>query len=151
MAENKKSVWSTIILVVTIISLVLLVLTVILTVVAIPAVTTAAKQAAEQEGLKPAEVDLAVSVVIGSVVAALVISSAFQVLKIIGGFKFALQGKWGIFCIVVAILAVGFGIWSLISNIANKAGGATIATTSISLIVDVIFCIACFKHHAEIQ
>lgn len=148
--QNKKSIWSIIILVCTVLTLILLVASIVTYAISIPVVSQAAKEAAQSQGdLSPAEIDMVVGVAVGGVIAALVLASIFDVFKIIGGFLFSLKGKWGIFCIVVAILGIISGVWGLISSITNKAGGATIAIDAVSLVVSVLFCVACFKHYQE--
>lgn len=149
--QNKMSVWAVIILVATIISLILLVTTIAISVVALPEAMAAAKQAALDGGATEAEADLAVAIAIGAVVVALVLSSVFDVLKIIGGFMFSLKGRWGIFCIVVSIISVVFGVWGVIGDISNHVGVASIVTGSIGLAVSVLLLVACFKHKAELQ
>lgn len=151
MAKNKTSVWSIIILVATIISLVLLVTSIVLTVTGIPAAMDAAKQAAIEEGVTAEEANVVAGIAIGAVIAALVFSSIFDILKVIGGFMFSLKGRWGIFCIIVSIIALAMGVWSLISNIVNKVGPGTIVSDSISVAISALLVIACFKHRAEIR
>ena len=149
--KNKMSIWAIIILIATIISLILLAVTVIVTVVGIPAATAAAKQAAIDAGTPEAEVNLVVGIAVGAIVGALIFASIFDVLKIIGGFMFSLKGKWGIFCIVVSILSAIGAIWSLSTTIANRGSVGTIVTDIITLLVNVLLVVACFKHRAEIQ
>ena len=149
MAENKKSIWSTIILVCTIVTLILLVASIVATAVGLPAVLEEAKAAAIAQGVTPEEANLAATIAVGIVVVVLVFSSLIDIFKIIGGFLFSLKGRWGVFCIVVAILSILSGVWGLVNNITNKAGGLTIAFTAIGLAVSVLFCVACFKHLQE--
>lgn len=149
--KNKTSVWSIIILIATIISLILLVTEIIVLANGMPAVSAAAKQAATEQGLAPAEVDLFVSIAIGTAVGAFVLASILDILKIIGGFLFSLKGKWGIFCIVMAILGGIGSVYSLINAIVNKSGTGTIVTNVIGIIIDVLLVVACFKHRAENQ
>ena len=151
MPKNKTSVWSVIILVATIISLILLATSATLTSLAIPEAYNQALAAAQQQGATGQDAEFAASLAVTVIIVALVFASAFDVLKIVGGFLFSLKGRWGVFCIVVSILSLVFGIWSLISNITNKAGVGTIVTGSISLAVSVLLVIACFKHRAENQ
>ena len=151
MAKNKMSLWAVIILVATIISLVLLVTSVVLTAVGIPHAMEVAKQTAIEEGVTADEANVIAGLAIGAVIAALVLSSIFDILKIIGGFMFSLKGRWGIFCIIVSIIALAMGVWSLISNIVNKVGPGTIVSDSISVAISALLVIACFKHRAEVR
>ena len=151
MAENKKSVWAIIILVATIISLIALVASIVVLAVGLPTTIAAARQAAIDQGTPQAEIDLAVSIAIGAIIAAFVIASIFSILKIIGGFMFSLKGRWGIFCIVVSILSAVSGIYSVVSDISNKSSALTITISIISLLVDILLVVACFKHRAELQ
>ncbi|MBO6286495.1 MAG: hypothetical protein J6O18_09340 [Bacilli bacterium] len=147
--KNKTSVWSIIILIASIISLILLVSEIIVVTVGMPAVQEAARQAAADQGLTQQEIDLAVSVAVGAVIGGLVAGCIFDVFKIIGGFLFSLKGRWGVFCIVVAILGAIGSVVSLINGITNKAGAGTIVTNVISIAIDVLLIVACFKHRAE--
>ena len=70
MKQNKLSVWSIIILVVTVISLILLVFSIVSTAIAMPTVMAAARQAAAGE--EEAAVNLAVNIAMGAVIAAVV-------------------------------------------------------------------------------
>lgn len=151
MAQNKKSIWSVLILIATIISLVLLVTSVILMVVGIPAISEAAKQGAIEGGATQEEAGVIAGIAIGAVIVAFVFASVFDVLKIIGGFLFSLKGRWGIFCIIVSILSVASGIWTLVSDITNKAAAGSIVVAGLSLAVSALLCFACFKHCAEIR
>lgn len=151
MAKNKMSIWAVIILVATIISLVLLVTSIVLTTIGIPGVMETAKQAALDEGVTADEANILAVAAIGVIIAALVFSSIFDILKIIGGFMFSLKGRWGIFCIIVSLISLATGVWSLISNISNKVGVGTIITDSISVALSLLIVVACFKHRAEIK
>ena len=151
MSKNKMSIWAVIILVATIISLVLLVTSIVLTTIGIPGVMETAKQAALDEGVTADEANIIAVAAIGVIVAALVFSSIFDILKIIGGFMFSLKGRWGIFCIIVSLISLAMGVWSLISNITNKVGVATIITDSLSVALSLLIVVACFKHRAEIK
>lgn len=149
MKQNKLSVWSIIILVVTVISLILLVFSIVSTALAMPTVMAAARQAAAGE--EEAAVNLAVNIAMGAVIAAVVISSIFSVLQIIGGFLFSLKGKWGVFCIVVAILGLAAAIFDLVNDISKKAGAMSIAVSSITIAVNALMVVACFKHKQELN
>ena len=151
MKQNKLSVWSIIILVVTVISLILLVFSIVSTAIAMPTVMAAAKQAAEAEGAGEDAVKLAMNIAMGAVIAAVVISSIFSVLQIIGGFLFSLKGKWGVFCIVVAILGLAAAIFDLVNDISKKAGAMSISVSSITIAVNALMVVACFKHKQELN
>lgn len=149
--KNKLSVWALIILIATILSTILLVTTIVVTAVGTTAVAAAAKQAAIDTGSTPDEAQLIASVAVGAIIVALVFSSIFDVLKIIGGFMFSLKGRWGVFCIVVSLLSVAGAVWSLISDISNKAGVGTIVLAVVSLLLNLLLCVACFMHRKEVQ
>lgn len=151
MAQNKHSIWSVIILIATIVSLVLLVSSIVMTAIGIPSVLELAKQTAIDSGVTAEEAELIAGIAVGAVIVALVFSSIFDILKIIGGFMFSLKGRWGIFCIVVSIISVATGIWSLISNITNHVAVGSIVVSSIGLAISVLLCVACFKHRAELK
>ena len=151
MAQNKKSVWSLIILVCTVISLVTLVASIIVTVIGLPVALEVAKQAAIAEGGAEAEVSLAVAIALGVAVAVLIIASLFSILEIIGGFMFSLKGRWGIFCIVIGIITTASSVYSVFNGFVSNAGVVSIVTSFVSLAVSFLFVVACFKHYAEIR
>lgn len=151
MKQNKLSVWALIILVVTIISAILLVFSIVSTAVAMPTVMAAAKQAAEAEGAGEEAVKLAVNIAMGAVIAAVVISSIFSVLQIVGGFLFSLKGKWGVFCIVVALLGLAAAIYDLVNDISKHSGTLSIVVASITIAVNALMVVACFKHKQELN
>ena len=151
MAKNKMSVWAVIILIAAIISLALLIVSAVTVIAGIPAATETAKQAAIDGGSTAEEANLAASIAIGVVIVAFVFASIFDILKIIGGFMFSLKGRWGIFCIVVSIISLALGVWSLASNVSNKVGIATIISSSTGLAISLLLCVACFMHRAEIK
>lgn len=149
MAQNKKSTWSLIILICTIVTLVLLVSSIVTFSIGLPTVLEEAKQAAIAEGANPDDAALAASIVAGVAIAALAIGAIFDVFKIIGGFLFSLKGRWGVFCIVLAVLSIVAGVWNLVNGISNHAGGASIAIDAIGLAVSLLFGFACVKHLQE--
>ena len=149
--KNKLSVWSLIILITTIASLILLAISIILSAVGIPTVMAVAKQTAIDQGLPEADVTLAVNIAVIILIVTLVLASIFDILKVIGGFMFSLKGKWGMFCIVMAIISVVSTVLSLISDIRNRAGIGDIIVNVVSIVVSLIYCYACFKHRAEVS
>ena len=149
--KNKLSVWSLIILITTIASLILLATSIILSAVGIPTVMAFAKQTAIDQGLPEADVALAVNIAVIILIVTLVLASIFDILKVIGGFMFSLKGKWGMFCIVMAIISVISTVLSLISDIKNRAGTGDIVVNVVSIVVSLIYCYACFKHRAEVN
>lgn len=149
MAQNKKSIWSTIILIATIVSLVLLILGVIALVVGIPGARELARQAAVDGGATADEAGIIATIAVTTIIVAFVLSSVLDVLKIIGGFMFSLKGRWGIFCIIVSILGAVGAVVSLINDIRNHAGTLSIVTSGLTLAVDALLVVACFKHKIE--
>ncbi len=148
--KNKKSIWSTIILVVAIVSLILLVVSIVTTITGMAGVEALVREEAANQGLTDeALIAIAIGTAKAMLVVSLIIGSLFEILQIIGGFKFSLQGKWGMFCIVVSILGVVFGAISVVSDFQNKAAIGTIVTNVLSLALSVLLCVACFKHRAE--
>lgn len=149
MVQNKKSVWSVIILVATIISLILLIAQVVTTAVAIPTAVQLVRTEGGKQGLPADQIELLVAAAIGSIVAGLVAGSIIEILRIIGGFLFSLKGRWGVFCIVMAIISGAFSVYTLISAITTKSGAGTIVIAAIDLVICVLLIVACFKHYAE--
>ena len=151
MAQNKKSIWSTIILIATIISFVLLVAAIVVLALGIPAVSEAAKQGAIEGGATAEEAGTIAGIAVAAVIVAFVFASVFDVLKIIGGFMFSLKGRWGLFCIIVSIISLATGIWSLIRDITKGVAVGSIVVSVLSLLVSILLCVACFKHRAELK
>ena len=148
MAKNKMSFWAVFILVMTIIMTALFVVSVVGFATSIGPVQDAARTEAAKTLSEP-DLSVAVGLVVGGVIAAFAVSSILEVLQIIGGFLFSLKGRWGIFCIVMAILSGVSNVWELISAISSKAAVLSIVTASIGLVLSVLMIIACFKHRAE--
>ena len=148
--KNKKSIWSTIILIVALVTLVLLVISVVSTIMDLANVEAAVRAEAEKQGVdEEAAIVLAIGLAQGAIIAGLVIGSIFDVLEIIGGLLFSLKGKWGMFCIVASIIALVFGFIRVITNSTNGSDGLTIALNFVDLILAILFCIASFKHRKE--
>ena len=143
--NNKKSIWSAVILFTALVSLVLLVITAILTI----AVVVAAKEALVAGGVDPS--DAAAGALVASIVVFIIfiLISFFDILKIIGGFLFALKGKWSIFCIVVALLALASNVASLVYYINEAAEAGNIVIASLDLAASAILAFACLMHRRE--
>lgn len=143
--QNKKSIWSAVILFTALVSLVLLIITVILTI----AVVVSAKDELIAEGMNPSEA------VAGALIASIVVFiifilvSSFDILKIVGGFLFALKGKWGIFCIIVALLAFASNLTNLIYFLNNAAEVGNIVIAVLDLVASGVLALACIMHRNE--
>ena len=148
---KKPSIWSIIILVATIISLVLLVVSIAVFAVGVPALKDAAYQGAIDSGATAEEATVIVSLALGLAIGVLVFASIFEVFKIIGGFMFSIKGRWGIFCIVVAIISAVSALFSLINGATKNPSVAGIVTNAITLAIDVLLVVACFKRRAELR
>lgn len=149
MAQNKKSIWSTIILIATIISFVLLVAAIVVLAIGMPAVSEAAKQGAIEGGATEQDAATIAGIAVAVVIVAFVFASVFDVLKIIGGFMFSLKGRWGLFCIIVSIISLATGIWSLVSDISKGVAVSSIVIAGLGVAVSALLVVACFKHRAE--
>lgn len=151
MGSNKKSIWSVIILIASIISLVLFVSALVILIVGVPATRNIAYQAAIDAGETEDVANVIAITAMVTVIVVFAISSVFDVLKIIGGFLFSLKGKWGIFCIVVSIIGAVGSVVGLVNAIRNHSGAGTIVIDSLTLAVDALLVVACFKHRAELK
>ena len=149
MAQNKKSIWSIIILVASLVTLALLVTSIVLTAVGVPSALEVAKQEAIAAGSTAEEAELIAGVAIAVVVVVLVIGSLFDVFKVIGGLLFSLKGRWGIFCIVVAVLSIAGGIYSFINGLTNHAQASNTIIDGIKLAVSLLYGCACVMHFKE--
>ncbi|MBR4275251.1 MAG: hypothetical protein IKQ34_04500 [Bacilli bacterium] len=152
--QNKKSIWSTLLLIATFLMLASVVVSIITVIVVLPQTMEAAKEIARQEaaaqGYSVTEevLDLAMSVAKTAVIVSLVFVIIIAGLEILGGFLFSLKGKWGIFCIVVGVLGVLGGIGNLM-GITATTQPATIISDVISFLVSGLFCVASIMHYIE--
>lgn len=152
--QNKKSIWSTLLLVATFLMLASVVFAVVTVIAVLPQTMEAAKEIARQEaaaqGYSVSEevLDLAMSVAKTAVIASLVFVVIISGLEILGGFLFSLKGKWGIFCIVVGVLGVLGGIGNLM-GITATTQAANIISDVISFLVSGLFCVASIMHYIE--
>lgn len=152
--QNKKSIWSTLLLVATFLMLASVVVAIVTVIAVLPQTMEAAKEIARQEaaaqGVSVSEevLDLAMSVAKTAVVVSLVFVVIISGLEILGGFLFSLKGKWGIFCIVIGVLGVLGGIGNLMSITATTQA-ATIISDVISFLVSGLFCVASIMHYIE--
>lgn len=152
--QNKKSIWSTLLLVATFLMLASVVVAIVTVIAVLPQTMEAAKEIARQEaaaqGVSVSEevLDLAMSVAKSAVIVSLVFAVIISGLEILGGFLFSLKGKWGIFCIVIGVLGVLGGIGNLMSITATTQA-ATIISDVISFLVSGLFCVASIMHYIE--
>lgn len=96
-----------------------------------------------------ATIELALEITKTGLIVGLVFAVIICGLEILGGFLFSLKGRWGVFCIVVGVLGVLFGIFDLtdLGNGQNTVG--TILSTIFSFAVTVAFCLASIMHYIE--
>ena len=134
--KNKKSVWSTIILVVAILMALSVVISLVSLIVQIPVAREQAMETLLNQGVSESVAEAAVETAISSLVAGYIIGLTFNAFEAIGGFLFSLKGKWGMFCIVASIIALVFGFIRVI-------------TTWPLVVLAILFCIASFKHRKE--
>lgn len=152
--QNKKSIWSTLLLVATFLMLASVVFAIVTVIAVLPQTLEAAKEVARQEaaaqGYSVTEevLDLAMSVAKTAVIVSLVFVVIISGLEILGGFLFSLKGKWGIFCIVIGVLGVLGGIGNLM-GITATTQPATIISDVISFLVSGLFCVASIMHYIE--
>lgn len=144
--QNKKSIWSTIILIVAI-------LTIITTTIEFVSVVTSVervKEIALEEANGDDFTSLLVNVAASSFVTGAVIGVILAAFQIIGGFLFSLKGKWGTFCIVISILGIFAQGINLSNNLTtNGVLPLTIVMNFVMLAIYIVYCIACFKHRSE--
>lgn len=152
--QNKKSIWSTLLLIATFLMLASVVVSIITVIVVLPQTMDAAKEIARQEaaaqGVSVSEevLEMAMNIAKSAVIVSLVFVIIIAGLEILGGFLFSLKGKWGIFCIVVGVLGVLGGIGNLM-GITATTQAATIISDVISFLVSGLFCVASIMHYIE--
>ncbi len=152
--QNKKSIWSTLLLVATFLMLASVVFAIVTVIAVLPQTLEAAKEIARQEaaaqGVSVSEevLDLAMNVAKTAAIASLVFVVIISGLEILGGFLFSLKGKWGIFCIVIGVLGVLGGIGNLM-GITATTQAANIISDVISFLVSGLFCVASIMHYIE--
>ena len=152
--QNKKSIWSTLLLIATFLMLASVVVSIITVIVVFPQTMEAAKEIARQEaaaqGVSVSEevLEMAMNIAKSAVIVSLVFVIIIAGLEILGGFLFSLKGKWGIFCIVVGVLGVLGGIGNLM-GITASTQAASIISDVISFLVSGLFCVASIMHYIE--
>ena len=152
--QNKKSIWSTLLLIATFLMLASVVVSIITVIVVLPQTMEAAKEIARQEaaaqGVSVSEevLEMAMNIAKSAVIVSLVFVIIIAGLEILGGFLFSLKGKWGIFCIVVGVLGVLGGIGNLM-GITASTQAASIVSDVISFLVSGLFCVASIMHYIE--
>lgn len=152
--QNKKSIWSTLLLIATFLMLASVVVSIITVIVVLPQTMDAAKEIARQEaaaqGVTVSEevLEMAMNIAKSAVIVSLVFVIIIAGLEILGGFLFSLKGKWGIFCIVVGVFGVLGGIGNLM-GITASTQAATIISDVISFLVSGLFCVASIMHYIE--
>ena len=152
--QNKKSIWSTLLLIATFLMLASVVVSIITVIVVLPQTMEAAKEIARQEaaaqGVTVSEevLEMAMNIAKSAVIVSLVFVIIIAGLEILGGFLFSLKGKWGIFCIVVGVLGVLGGIGNLM-GITASTQAASIVSDVISFLVSGLFCVASIMHYIE--
>ena len=152
--QNKKSIWSTLLLIATFLMLASVVVSIVTVIVVLPQTMEAAKEIARQEaaaqGVSVSEevLEMAMNIAKSAVIVSLVFVIIIAGLEILGGFLFSLKGKWGIFCIVVGVLGVLGGIGNLM-GITATTQAATIISDVISFLVSGLFCVASIMHYIE--
>ena len=152
--QNKKSIWSTLLLIATFLMLASVVVSIITVIVVLPQTMEAAKEIARQEaaaqGVTVSEevLEMAMNIAKSAVIVSLVFVIIIAGLEILGGFLFSLKGKWGIFCIVVGVLGVLGGIGNLM-GITASTQAASIISDVISFLVSGLFCVASIMHYIE--
>ena len=152
--QNKKSIWSTLLLIATFLMLASVVVSIITVIVVLPQTMDAAKEIARQEaaaqGVSVSEevLEMAMNIAKSAVIVSLVFVIIIAGLEILGGFLFSLKGKWGIFCIVVGVLGVLGGIGNLM-GITASTQAASIISDVISFLVSGLFCVASIMHYIE--
>ena len=147
--KNKKSLWSNLILIIAIIMLVSIVISIVNLIVQLPAAREAAMQEAMAAGYSESVAEVAVDAVIGGVVAGFVLGLTFNAFEVIGGFLFSLKGKWGMFCVVIAAISLGFCTIRVFTNIGNGSDALTIILNIVDVILAAIFLVASIMHRKE--
>ena len=149
--KNKLSIWAIIILVATILSLIFLVSGIVITVAGFGAAGAAARQAAIDSGADAAAADLAVSMAIGIAVVVLILASLLDIFKIIGGFKFSLQGKWGMFCIIISMIGAIFALVGLIDAFKTPGNVTNLIYYIGEFLTSALLAVACIMHKIELK
>ena len=147
--KNKKSVWSTIILVCTIIFTITFVISVVNYMVTLPTATEAAVNELVRQGYDEELAKSAVSTAMGLTTTLMVLVWTFKVFQSIGGFFFSLKGKWGKFCIVASIIVLVCSVIVLFNNIGQHAGALDIVLNIVDVVLAGLFCAACCMHSKE--
>ena len=152
--QNKKSVWSTLLLIATFLMMASAIISIVTVIVGLPAVMEAAKEIAREEAaamgtsISEEYLDIAMNAAKTMAITILVFVLAIAALEIVGGFLFSLKGKWGVFCIVVGVLGVLGGLGNLFSINAKTEPG-TVVSYITSFLISAVFLTASIAHYVE--
>ncbi len=151
---NKKSVWSTMLLVASALFLVLVIVNIVRSIIIMPVSMEQSRSITEEifasANYPYTEEDVEMTVQAAKVgfIVGLVFVSAIECLVSLGGFLFSRKGKWGMFCIIVGVIGVlieSFGFKSL-----NKESEIlTVVLTIIDFLVVLAFCVSSIMHYRE--
>ena len=147
--KNKKSVWSNIILVISIIIVISIVISIVNLSIQLPVAKEAAMNEVTAQGYDASFAEAAVNAAIGAIVVGFVFGLAFNAFEAIGGFLFSLKGKWGMFCIVISAIALVFCAIRVLTNVGNGSDALTIVLNIVDVILAAIFLVASIMHRKE--
>ena len=146
MNRLKSNVWAMILFIVTSIALAYAVANTILTIIGIDQVVNDAIQATRETTPDASEEVLAVAgaVAKGIAIGGLVFALSFSILIAIGGYMYSLKGKWGVFCLVVAILKIIGVAITLVTMIGKSMEPMTLVTNILDIVISGLFVVSVF-------
>lgn len=151
---NKKSVWSTMLLVASALFIVLTIINIVRSIIVMPIFTEQSRSIAEEmfaEASYPyteEDVDMTVRAAEGLLIVGLIFVSAIDCLVSLGGFLFSHKGKWGVFCIIVGIIGVLSKSFDF-TNLNKESEILTVVLTIIGFLAVLAFCVSSIMHYRE--
>ena len=146
MNRLKTNVWAMILFIVTSIALALAIANTIVTIMGIDAVVNAAIQTARETTPDASEevLQMAAAIAKGVAIGAMVFALSFSVLIAIGGYMYSLKGKWGVFCLVVAIIKIIGVAITLIGMVGKSMEPLSLVTNILDIVVAGLFIVSVF-------
>ena len=146
MNRLKNNAWAMVLFVVTSVALALAIANTIITIMGINEVVEAAIQATRETTPDATEeaLQFAGAVAKGAAIAAMVFALSFSVLIAIGGYMYSLKGKWGVFCLVVAILKIIGVAITLFGMVGKSIQPLNLVTNILDIVMSGLFVVSVF-------
>lgn len=148
MERVKKDKFALILFVATIVMVVSFVISIFTISAALGMVESVTREQAAGQGLSEDEINFAISIAKGAIVAALVISGIIILFVALCGFKCSLQGKWRMGAIVFGVIFTIDAVYTFFNSMSNKNYGGLVSGL-ISLAASVCYLIGAVKTNTQ--